>query len=144
MCRIDKAVNYFDQGFNCCQSILLSFGEEFGIDKASAIKLGGSFGGGMVRSGKTCGAVTGALMILGQKFGKSKLKDAVSEKLLYDKSLNFLNKFKSNNGTVICKNLLKLDISTPEGLKYAEDNGIFDEVCPKMVKNAAEILIILL
>jgi len=140
LCKIDKAVNYFKQGFNCCQSILLTFGNSYGITSDTAIKIGSPFGGGMARTGETCGAVTGALMIIGVKYGKSEHPDEKADKITYEKSRQFLDEFNSANKTVICRDLIHADISTPEGLKMAQDQGIIKDICPAMVKSAAEIL----
>ena len=66
----EKALNYFSQKMHCSQSIIAAFAEECGITEAQALKLGSCFGGGM-RKGEVCGAVTGALMVLGLLYGKS-------------------------------------------------------------------------
>ena len=81
--KINTAVEYFNQDFNCCQSILMTFGSECGLDKETAIKLGSPFGGGIVRTGEVCGAVTSALMILGLKYGKSEPFVDESDKVIF-------------------------------------------------------------
>nr|QNO46363.1 hypothetical protein KKGFGGCE_00001 [Methanosarcinales archaeon ANME-2c ERB4] len=48
--------------------------------------------------------------------------------------------FKSRNGSITCRELLGCDISTSEGMKLAEDNGLFITRCPKFVRDAAEII----
>ena len=68
MTRSENATLYFADTFNCSQSILASFGQEFGLTEEQCLKLGTAFGGGMARSQMTCGAVTGALMVLSLKF----------------------------------------------------------------------------
>ena len=86
-----------------------------------------------MRKGEVCGACTGALMVLGLKYGESKEKsNEVCEK--------FLDEFKKENGSYICRDLLGCDISTQEGVKYAKENNLFRELCPKMVESAAKIL----
>jgi len=97
-------------------------------------------GGGLGSLGYVCGAVTGALMLIGLKYGSSELQDKESKANAYSKVREFVKKFEEKNKTIICKELLNCDISTPDGRKYAEENGLFKNVCPKFVKDAAEII----
>ena len=53
-----------DMHYNCCQSVLVPFADQLGLTEEQAYALGANFGGGM-RHGSTCGAITGALMVLG-------------------------------------------------------------------------------
>ena len=131
MSYIDDAVQLFANGYVCSQAVFAAFSEELGLSKEQALKIGACFGSGM-RKGEVCGACTGALMALGLKFGENKEKsDEVCE--------IFLDEFKKENGSFICRDLLECDISTPEGVKYAKDNNLFKEFCPKMVESAAKI-----
>ncbi|WP_407422817.1 C-GCAxxG-C-C family protein [Methanobrevibacter sp.] len=85
-----------------------------------------------MRKGEVCGACTGALMALGLKYGDSKTKsNEVCEK--------FLDEFEKENRSYICRELLNCDIRTEEGVKYALDNNIFKEFCPKMIESATKI-----
>jgi hypothetical protein len=61
----DKALRLFDQGFNCAQSVFVTFAPRFGLDEPSALKIAAAFGGGMSRCGSVCGVFSGALMVLG-------------------------------------------------------------------------------
>ena len=132
MNRIDDAVKLFEQGYVCSQAVFAVFCEDFGISKSDALKIGACFGSGM-RKGEVCGACTGALMVLGLKYGESKEKsDKVCER--------FLEEFESENGSYICNDLLGCDISTPEGVKSAVENNLFKEFCPKMVESASKIV----
>ena len=63
--RIDVAGSRFSEGFSCSQSVLAAFAPELGLDADAALRVSAAFGGGMGRTGGTCGAVTGALMVLG-------------------------------------------------------------------------------
>jgi len=139
--RINKAVEHFNQGYNCCQSILMTYGTEFGINLETAIKIGSAFGGGIVRRGEICGAVSGALMVLGLKYGQSKpVPISESYQNIIDISNNLMDNFSSKNGSINCRDLLNVDLTNPEERKNAEDMGIINEICPRMVRNAAEIL----
>lgn len=105
----------FESKFNCAQSVFASFSEELGLDEKQALKIGGCFGSGM-RKGKVCGACTGALMVLGLKYGQNEVGD-IENKLKSDKAyVEFLDKFKSQNESYICNDLLNCDITTQEGI----------------------------
>ena len=137
--KIEKAVERFNNGFNCSQAVFASYSERFGLDCERAFKVATGFGGGM-RMGETCGAVTGSFMVLGLKYGNTTAQNQQAKEKTYEKIEEFTTRFKARNGSVMCRELLGCDISTPEGRKKAQDNGLFSTICPEMVKNAAEIL----
>lgn len=132
MNSIENAVHLFDQGYMCSQAVFAAFCEDYNLSKEQALKIGACFGSGM-RRGEVCGACTGALMVLGLKYGENKQKsDEICEK--------FLNEFENKNGSIICRDLLGCDIRTEEGVAYAKENNLFKDFCPKMVESAAKIL----
>ena len=115
----------------CSQAVFATFSQDLGLSEEQALNIGACFGSGM-RKGEVCGACTGALMALGLKYGESKSKsNEVCEK--------FLDEFEKENGSYICRDLLNCDIRTEEGIKYALDNNLFKEFCPKMVESATKI-----
>lgn len=87
-----------------------------------------------------CGAVTGALMVIGLKHGRVKAGDRPTQEKTYALIKELLRRFTVKNGGIICRNLLGLDISTPEGMKEARGRGLFVTACPKYVRDAGEIL----
>jgi len=137
--RVKQAVERFKEGSNCSQAVLCSYCQDFGLGLEQASRVATGFGGGM-RTGDTCGAVTGALMVLGLKYGNTRPEDKQAKAKTYEMVLECASKFKARNGSVICRDLLGCDISTSEGMKEAQENGLFGSVCPKMVQDAAEIL----
>lgn len=137
--KSEQAVEWFKNGFNCSQAVLGSYGREFGLDCEQAFKVATGFGGGM-RMAETCGAVTGAFMVLGLKYGNTTADDKESKAKTYERIVEYTRRFKARNGSVRCRELLGCDISTPEGMEKARKNELFDSVCPKMVRDAAEIL----
>jgi len=138
--HVDKAVAYFKEGFNCSQAVVSSFAGDFGIDKNAALKLAAGFGGGMGRMAQTCGAVTGAYMVIGLKYGATTGQDRAAKDLTYQKVRDFNDRFKARNRSLICKELLKCDISTPSGFLEAKQEGLMTTMCPKLVQDAVEIL----
>ncbi len=140
MNRIENAVDCFNDGYVCSQAILTAFGPEFGLDRETALRVAGMMGGGISKMGEMCGAVTGAIMVLGLKYGKVTEFDEEKKEKGYEAVAEFIRLFRERRKDVSCRGLLGHDISTPEGEKYLEDNLYFDKVCPDIVKDAAEVL----
>ena len=132
MSKVDKAVEYFEEGYSCSQAIFATYGQEFGIPPDKAFKIASGFGGGMRIDG-TCGAVTGAFMVLGLKFAQDKDRP-------YDKIIEFADTFCQRNKSTDCQALIGCDIRTDEGMKKATEEGLFRSICSQLVKDAAEIL----
>ncbi|MFZ4521716.1 MAG: C-GCAxxG-C-C family protein [Bacteroidales bacterium] len=141
MTKSDKATALFAQGFSCSQSVLAAFSEEFGLSEDDCLRISCAFGAGMGRRQLTCGAVTGALMVLGMKYGRAKGED-VSKKLnTYKKTTEFFEEFRKKHGSTDCKDLLQgLDMNNPEDLKKIEELNLFLTTCYNCVTNAVEIL----
>jgi len=137
--KSEEAVERFGNGFNCSQAVLGSYCEQFGLECEKAFKVATGFGGGM-RMGSTCGAVSGAFMVLGLKYGNTTAEDKKGKANTYKKVKEYAKRFKARNGSVTCRELLGCDISTPEGMKEAKDKNLFSSICPKIVQDAVEIL----
>jgi len=137
--KAKQAVKRFRKGFNCSQAVLGSYCEQFGLECDKAFKVATGFGGGM-RMGGTCGAVSGAFMVLGLKYGNSTAKDKKAKANTYKKVEEYTKRFKTRNNSVTCRDLLGCDLSTPEGMKEAKDKGLFSSICPKIVQDAVEII----
>lgn len=140
MRKIDLALSCFEEGFSCSQAVVCAFAEEFGMDKETALKISGAFGGGMAQMGETCGAVTGAFMVLGLRYGRINAKDLETKEKLYSAVKDFVEKFKLQNGTIVCRELLGFDISTPAGRANAQQQNLFKTLCPTLVATSVEYL----
>jgi C_GCAxxG_C_C family probable redox protein len=140
MDRSQKAVSYFNNGYNCSQAVFAAFAPELGVPENIALKIGCPFGAGMGRMQETCGAVTGAFMVIGLKCGKSNPGEEHLKQLSYELVNKFTEMFKSRNKTIKCRDLIDIDLSTKEGFERARELGIFDKLCVKFVRDAAEIV----
>ena len=136
---VSKAVELFEHRFMCSQAVFAAFAEQFGITEKQALQIGACFGGGMSKA-EVCGACTGALMVLGMKYGQYDENDPDSRAAESEKASEFLEEFKKRNGSYICREILQCDISTDEGKEYARSNGLYGRYCTEMVRSAAEIL----
>ncbi|MGD0900353.1 MAG: C-GCAxxG-C-C family protein [Thermoguttaceae bacterium] len=139
MTKIEEAVAYFREGFSCSQAIMAAYGPMFGLDRDTALKIASGFGGGMGRMAETCGAVTGAFMVLGLKFG-SATADREAKEAVYAVVREFAARFKAIHGSILCRDLLGCNLNTPDGLALAQEKKLFSTVCPPYVETAAEIL----
>lgn len=137
--KVEKADTYFKNGFNCSQAVFTTFATDYGMEEELALKVSTQFGGG-ARKGEMCGAVTGALMALGLKYGHYHM-DAPEEKgTAYRKAEEFMNYFIEKNGTVVCRELLGYDVSKPEDMEKIKELDLFKSTCPKMIRCATEIV----
>lgn len=139
MTHEEKALSYFQDKFHCSQSVLAAYAEELELTEEQALKIAYCLNSGM-RKGEVCGACTGALLVLGMKYGQCKKEDLESRALANEKTVTFLEKFKEAHGTYICNDLMGCDISTAEGVKFAMEHNCFTEICPQMVASAVKIL----
>ena len=139
MNKRDEALKIFNSNFNCSQAVIGSFAEEFGLDKETALKISTSFGGG-IRKGEVCGAVTGALMALGLKYGHCISEDTETKTKAYNLTKEFIKRFEEKHGSIICKKLLGYDLSIESESVILEEKGIKKIICPKVIGDAAEIL----
>lgn len=119
------------------QAVFSAYAETLGMDRQTAMKLSAGFGGGMGRMAQTCGAVTGAFMVLGLKYGG---EDADAREKAYQMVRDFARRFEQRHGSLVCRDLMECDISTPEGQQAAKDRGLRSGVCTPLVRQAAEIL----
>ena len=138
--RKDEAIQSFSDGYLCSQAVLTAFCEQFGLNKETALKLSQGFGGGFARCGETCGAVTGALMVIGLKEGSSLQDETPEKEKTYATVQAFIGAFRNRHGSIVCKELLDCDISKPDGYNRAEKEKLFETVCPKLVGDAVAIL----
>ncbi len=138
--EIERAASLFEQGFSCSQSVFSAYADRFGLDAEMALRVSGAFGGGMGRMGATCGAVTGALMVIGLKYAKTRPEDDESKERTYALVQQFAERFRQRNGSTVCRDLLGYDLSTPEGRQQVEELGISQTLCPRLVRSAVEIL----
>ncbi len=138
MNNAERTEDLFASGLNCSQAILTVFGEPYGLDSEMANRLGRPLGGGMGRLARTCGAVTGAVLVLG--LAKDHQDEAQARKVSYSHVQELFRRFEALHGTTECRSLLGADMSTEEGLKKVQDEKLVSKLCPAFVRDAANIL----
>lgn len=130
--RPEFAVTHFLKSMNCSQAVFETYAPLYGLDETIARKIGTPFAGGM-GVGSECGAITGALLVIG-------LKNGLSHKKTFAAVEHLQKEFKARHGSTSCSQLLGVDMATPAGIKKAEKAGYFTSRCPQYVRTAADIL----
>jgi len=140
MNKPEIASEYMKKGYNCAQSIIKAYANDVGIKAEEAVRMASALGGGVGRNGHICGAVSGAALIIGMKFGTTDPADFRAKEKAYNKTNEFLETFSTENKSVLCKELIPYDIKNPEELKKAREAGVFAKQCPMYVLSAGRIL----
>ena len=124
---------------NCAQSVISVFAEQMGLDLDTALRVAIAFGGGMGRGGNTCGAVTGAYMVLGlaQTMSPDNPRETIDK--TYGLVRQFNERFIEKHGSLLCRELLSCDMSQPGGIEEARDKGLFAKTCTNLVHDAVQI-----
>jgi C_GCAxxG_C_C family probable redox protein len=136
----DVAVERFKKGYSCSQAVFSALAEPRGVDPRLAYRIALALGGGVARTGQTCGCVTGALMALGLEGRCDTPEENKAEKdRAYELGGRLLREFAERNGSTDCRDLLGCDVGTAEGLKHARELRLFQETCPRLVRDAVEI-----
>lgn len=130
---------YLLKGLDCGQAVLTLMAEELDISEETAQRIASGFGGGMF-TGETCGAVAGAIMALGLKYGFALPVNQSEKNACQEKVLEFKRRFKEKRGTCICRELLGADVSTAEGMAKIQSENLLATLCPQIVADAATIL----
>ena len=137
--KVNEAVEFFQngKGFNCAQSVFSTYCEDLGLDKETALKLSCGLGGGMGRLGQVCGAVSGAILIIGLKYGKFLSEDRECKGKTYALVHELGKKFAERNQSINCHELSQIDLLCGDEQAIKERTS---QTCHRLVKDAAEIL----
>ncbi|WP_181391822.1 C-GCAxxG-C-C family protein [Methanospirillum lacunae] len=140
MDHAQEAVDLLAEGYSCSQSVFSVYAKEYGLDPALARKISTGFGGGIGRTGNMCGAVSGAILVLGLANGMNSLQEPEWREKSYSLDKEFIEKFISRFGSIQCPDLLGYNMAIPEELAESKRVGAAKKVCPELVRGAAEIL----
>jgi C_GCAxxG_C_C family probable redox protein len=140
MTKSDEALTSFKNNFTCSSAVFSAFAKELGLDDIMAKKIACGFGAGISQTGNICGAVSGAVMVIGLKFGKEKSGDDTATEKTRSLVRQFMQQFIAKNGSVNCTELLGYDLSNPVEYDAAKNSGVFITTCFPLVKDATNIL----
>ena len=135
--RKQLASEYFHMGYNCSQAVVMAFEDIIGIDKETLAKMSVGLGGGVGRMREVCGCVSGMAMVLGLVFGND---DPSSKNDIYPIVQKACDGFKKENGSIICRELLKGIPTSTGGTAEARTPEFYKKrPCGELVEQAAEI-----
>ncbi|WP_010245032.1 C-GCAxxG-C-C family protein [Acetivibrio cellulolyticus] len=135
------AISLFKEGYNCSQAVLGAYYKELDMDFETAIKLASSFGGGMGRLREVCGAVSAMFMIAGLKFGYTDPLDKSIKQKHYELIQMLSQRFKEQNGSIVCRELLGLDLQHDSPVPEARTKEYYKKrPCVEFVKCATELM----
>ncbi len=126
-----------DQKGHCAQAIFATYGSHIApdiVDFEAGMNISSAFSGGVAHQGNICGALNGALMVLGLKYGGTPREDKVTKA-----AIKLFDDFKALHGTIMCRELIKHDLLTDEDVKHAFEVGAFND-CPKFVEDVGKLL----
>ncbi|HKL38002.1 MAG TPA: C-GCAxxG-C-C family protein [Bacteroidales bacterium] len=135
--RKKQAINLFDKGYNCAQSVIGAYQDKLGKRADVLMDMAAGFGGGMGRLQRTCGAVTGAFMVMSSLSNHS--LPGAKERLESDIQA-FARRFRKQFGELNCKTLLGYDLNSDEELQKAHEELAFNERCSRFIEYAVELL----
>lgn len=141
MTKKEIAMQYFTEGYNCSQSVVLAYKEYFPMDQDALARIAGSFGGGMGRLREVCGAMSGIAFVLGQLYGYSDPKAKEEKNAHYARIQQLAKRFEEKNGSIVCRELLGLGIKhdVPQAAERTEEY-YKKRPCKEIVGIAAELL----
>ena len=141
--RIRKSSEYFTAGYGCCQSVIAAFADLYGMDEKTALRIGAGFGGGIGRLRLVCGAVSGVVTLVGLHCGATEGDDHEGKANCYKVVQTLLERFKQQNGSIICADLLAQSGCTPSSNTHIPDqrNAHYYSTrpCARKVEDAARI-----
>lgn len=135
-----KAITSFRSGLNCAQAVLTGYSDALGSDNNLVLNISAGFGGGMGRLQETCGAVTGSYMVMGLYNGKKFTDNKDKKEVTYKMIQTFSERFKLLHGATDCKSLIKCDLKTDDGHRYAKDNNLFETICEKCITDSIRLV----
>jgi len=137
MTRVEIADKYFMKGYSCSQAVLAAFAADLGLDESLCFKVAAGFGSGMGGLADTCGALTGAFIVIGMSYGG----ELEQKQKTYEVVRRVAAKFRERNkGHAYCRDLLGVDLSTDKGMRSAKKDKLFRTACREFVRDAVDIL----
>ncbi len=140
MSKSIKATEAMAGGYNCAQAMATTYGTAFGVPEETLARIATAFGGGISRSDNICGGVSGALMVLGLKYGSKNASESEAKAKTYALGNEFIQEFIRRHGAVSCTGLLGYNLSVPAERKEATEKKVSATVCRDVIRNAGTLL----
>ena len=139
MTHPEKAAELFLAGYNCAQAVFCAFSDVTGLDESTSLRLASSLGGGVAGAREICGAASAGAMVLGIAKGYDVPDDPAAKKAHYARVTEFLDAFRADFDTVVCRELLAgLKVSNVPSERTPEYYRT--RPCARFVERAAALL----
>ena len=141
--KTELAKQYHERGYGCAQAVLASFAQDYGLNEETALRISTGFGSGMGRMCEVCGALTGAFMVIGLKYGKvvtDGSKYGSDTETTYRLVADLARKFESKYGSIYCRELIGHDLSNPEERAKVIQQGLFTTKCGACILDSVILL----
>ena len=140
MSKAEEAVALFQQGFNCTQAVLSVFAPDFELDRDMARRISQGFGAGIARTDDKCGSLSGAIMVIGLRYGGIRADDVAAKEKTYAVVAEFLREFKMLHGSIACTDLLGYNLSDSQQCAEAKTHKVAMERCPAFIRDAVKFV----
>lgn len=140
----EKAIHSFNNGMNCSQSIVTTYADHLKFDSDMALSVSAGFGGGIGNMQKTCGAVTGAFMVLGIYNSKLHANNSDAVNATNEMVKRFTHYFDALHGSLDCKSILNCNLSTVEGERQFQDQDLKKNICSKCISDSIKLIELLI
>lgn len=137
----DKAYELFREGYNCSQAVFGAFAEELGVPFPLAVKMASGLGGGIGRMREVCGTFTGLTLAASLIYGYDDPKATDTKAELYEKIRALADRFREENGSIICRELLGLQQAESSAVPEARTSEYYKKrPCAELCRYAADLL----
>lgn len=139
--RVEEAVRTFEKGYNCAQSVFVTYADILGMEREQALRLSSPMGAGIGRMREVCGTVIAMAMLAGLKQGNTDPDDMDAKEEIYALVRRMSDRFREESGSLICRELLGI-LEREESARPAERNAAYysSRPCSRMVETAAKII----
>lgn len=139
--RSEQAMQYFLQGYNCSQSVVLAFSDLLTLDRETLCRMSCSFGGGMGRMRETCGAVSGMMLVAGLLYGYPDTGLGGEKTTHYARVQELARRFEEETGSLSCRRLLGIDRQHDDPTPTARTEDFYRKrPCKNLIGMSARIL----
>lgn len=139
--RVEEAVRTFEEGYNCAQSVFVTYAGLFGLDRETALKITSSMGGGIGRMREVCGVVSAMALLAGLKEGNTDPENEEAKEAIYQLTRQMADKFKEKHQTIICRELLGIEGMEKSARPSKRTESYYSaRPCSRLVATAAGIV----
>lgn len=137
--RIEKGIALFKQGYNCAQTVALTFADWYGVAPELMARISASFGGGIGRMRETCGTASGMFMLAGLETATAEANPEIKRKN-YAEVQMLADRFRNQTGSLLCRELLGLNRVIKDPTPEERTEQYYKKrPCLKMIETAISI-----